>query len=216
MARRRWEAATPPSRICRRSSRRTPTPTTRISSLASALTARRCAPHPRPPPSRVFIVWRVAFSTSTLDSHFSADFSPELSRRCRIRRVCLCSRARCSLRRATHFRHARGLSASGHEEAGLMNTRGRRWIAAAALVTMLNAHLGTSLAAAGQGHADGGDGVATATPIKHVIILIGENRTFDNVYGTYVPKHGQTVWNLLSRGIVNADGSPGPNKDAAE
>jgi phospholipase C len=97
-----------------------------------------------------------------------------------------------------------------------MNTRGRRWIAAAALVTMLNAHLGTSLAAAGQGHADGGDGVATATPIKHVIILIGENRTFDNVYGTYVPKHGQTVWNLLSRGIVNADGSPGPNKDAAE
>src|SRR5262247_4612919 len=60
------------------------------------------------------------------------------------------------------------------------------------------------------------DGIATATPIKHVIVLIGENRTFDNVYGTYVPKHGQTVWNLLSRGIVNADGSPGPNKDAAE
>src|SRR5215470_10610086 len=97
-----------------------------------------------------------------------------------------------------------------------MNTRGRRWIAAAALVTMLNAQLGASLAAAGQGHGDDGDGVATATPIKHVIVLIGENRTFDNVYGTYVPKHGQTVWNLLSRGIVNADGSPGPNKDAAE
>jgi phospholipase C len=51
----------------------------------------------------------------------------------------------------------------------------------------------------------------TATPIKHVIIIIGENRTFDNVYGTYVPKHGQHVSNLLSQSIVNPDGSPGPN-----
>jgi len=50
----------------------------------------------------------------------------------------------------------------------------------------------------------------TATPIKHVIIIIGENRTFDNIYATYVPKHG-TVSNLLSRGIIHADGSPGPN-----
>jgi phospholipase C len=51
----------------------------------------------------------------------------------------------------------------------------------------------------------------TATPIKHVIVLIGENRTFDNVYATYVPKRGQHVSNLLSKGIVNADGTPGPN-----
>ena len=29
-----------------------------------------------------------------------------------------------------------------------------------------------------------GDG-KTATPIKHVIILIGENRTFDSIYGMY-------------------------------
>src|SRR5215471_13214014 len=50
----------------------------------------------------------------------------------------------------------------------------------------------------------------TATPIKHVIIIIGENRTFDNIYATYVPKHGN-VSNLLSRGIIHADGSPGPN-----
>src|SRR5947209_13528498 len=42
---------------------------------------------------------------------------------------------------------------------------------------------------------------ATATPIKHVIVIIGENRTFDNIYATYVPKHG-TVSNLLSRGII--------------
>jgi len=52
---------------------------------------------------------------------------------------------------------------------------------------------------------------ATTTPIKHVIVIIGENRTFDHVYGTYTPKKGQTVHNLLSEGIVDADGKPGPN-----
>ena len=58
--------------------------------------------------------------------------------------------------------------------------------------------------------------VQTATPIKHVIVIIGENRTFDNLYGTYVPKHGQSVTNLLSEGIVRGDGSPGVNSAAAE
>jgi phospholipase C len=55
----------------------------------------------------------------------------------------------------------------------------------------------------------------TETPIKHVIVLIGENRTFDNVYGTYVPRRGQHVSNLLSRGIVKLDGSPGANAHLA-
>ena len=50
------------------------------------------------------------------------------------------------------------------------------------------------------------DGPRTATPIKHVIVLIGENRSFDNVYGMYRPRDGQTIGNLLSRGIVNASG----------
>ncbi len=49
------------------------------------------------------------------------------------------------------------------------------------------------------------------TPIEHVIVVVGENRTFDNLYGVYQPPKGQTVWNLLSRGIVNSDGTPGPN-----
>lgn len=49
------------------------------------------------------------------------------------------------------------------------------------------------------------------TPIKHVIVLIGENRTFDHTFGTYVPKAGQTIANLVSKGIVNPDGTPGPN-----
>jgi phospholipase C len=52
---------------------------------------------------------------------------------------------------------------------------------------------------------------ATATPIKHVIVIIGENRTFDHVYATYKPKEGETISNLLSKGIVKANGKPGPN-----
>ncbi|OOG43585.1 alkaline phosphatase family protein [Rhodanobacter sp. C05] len=55
----------------------------------------------------------------------------------------------------------------------------------------------------------------TRTPIKHVILLIGENRTFDHVYATYTPPAGQSVHNLLSEGIVNADGTAGPNVAAA-
>ena len=56
----------------------------------------------------------------------------------------------------------------------------------------------------------------TATPIKHVITIIGENRTFDHLFATYQPvKKGETVLNLLSEKIVNADGTPGPNYPAA-
>src|SRR6202048_4599001 len=57
---------------------------------------------------------------------------------------------------------------------------------------------------------------ATTTPIKHVIVIIGENSSFDHVFATYIPQNGQPVWNLLSEGIVNADGTPGPNFPAAE
>jgi phospholipase C len=62
-------------------------------------------------------------------------------------------------------------------------------------------------AGAGTGHGDR----ATVTPIKHVIVIIGENRTFDHLFATYRPKAGQRVWNLLSEGIVTASGGPGPN-----
>ena len=55
------------------------------------------------------------------------------------------------------------------------------------------------------------------TPIEHVIVIVGENRTFDNLFGTYVPAKGQTVSNLLSKKIVTADGLPGPRfHDAAQ
>jgi phospholipase C len=55
-----------------------------------------------------------------------------------------------------------------------------------------------------------------ATPIQHVIIVVGENHTFDNLFGTYKPRSGQTIDNLLSKGIVNADGTPGPHFDKAK
>jgi len=54
-------------------------------------------------------------------------------------------------------------------------------------------------------------GHKTQTPIQHVIVIIGENRTFDHVFATYKPSPGESVWNLLSKGIVNEDGTPGPN-----
>ncbi|MPW21321.1 phosphoesterase [Paraburkholderia sp. CNPSo 3157] len=53
--------------------------------------------------------------------------------------------------------------------------------------------------------------VNTASPIKHVIVVVGENRTFDHLFGAYTPRRGQTISNLLSKGIITADGLPGPN-----
>ncbi len=73
--------------------------------------------------------------------------------------------------------------------------------------------LGTATAFAddGQGKDNDANRSDTATPIKHVIIIVGENRSFDHLFATYVPRHGAKVLNLLSEGIVRADGSPGPN-----
>jgi len=55
------------------------------------------------------------------------------------------------------------------------------------------------------------DQYRTESPIKHVIVIIGENHSFDNVFATYKPHDGRRIWNLRSLGIVNADGTPGPN-----
>src|SRR5262252_6418491 len=76
--------------------------------------------------------------------------------------------------------------------------------------TAATAGLGVLLSC-GPALADDNHGHDTATPIKHVIVLIGENWTFDSIFGTYQPKNKQSVANLLSRGIVTASGAPGPN-----
>jgi phospholipase C len=51
----------------------------------------------------------------------------------------------------------------------------------------------------------------TATPIQHVIVLIGENRSFDHVFATYFPRSADSISNLRSKGIINADGTTGPH-----
>ncbi len=106
--------------------------------------------------------------------------------------------------------------------------RWRRWLFTTAICTSMLDPFGFTHAAGLDGHAAGLDGSKSGTdhdrdrdaatlfhtesPIKHVIILIGENRGLDHTFGVYKPKgRGQTISNLLSKGIVNADGTPGPN-----
>ena len=84
--------------------------------------------------------------------------------------------------------------------------RWRRVLLATSSIALLSVACATS----GQS-ADKDSQNNTASPIKHVIVLIGENRTFDHVFATYVPKSKDSVSNLLSKGIVNADGTPGPH-----
>jgi phospholipase C len=58
------------------------------------------------------------------------------------------------------------------------------------------------------------------TPIQHVIVIIGENRSFDHVFATYVPKSGDGIHNLLSEGIIQLDANknavPGPYFNKAQ
>src|SRR5262249_56892721 len=51
--------------------------------------------------------------------------------------------------------------------------------------------------------------------MKHVMVMVGENRSFDHVFATYVPRPGETVNNLLAEEIINADGTPGSNYSRA-
>jgi phospholipase C len=48
-----------------------------------------------------------------------------------------------------------------------------------------------------------------------LIVLIGENRTFDHLFATYVSPSGDSVKNLLSEHIIKADGTPGKHFDKA-
>jgi phospholipase C len=73
----------------------------------------------------------------------------------------------------------------------------------------------TALAPAGGVQANEDARPATHTPIQHVIVVIGENRSYDHVFGTYGPKAQQSASNLLSKGIVNRDGTPGAHFGAA-
>jgi phospholipase C len=93
--------------------------------------------------------------------------------------------------------------------------------AAALSLAVIQISVGPTLAAAAQTSNDlpspGNLGNAQS-PIKHVIVIIGENRSFDHVFATYQPRaingRPQEVLNLLSEGIVSLKGDnavPGPN-----
>jgi len=84
--------------------------------------------------------------------------------------------------------------------------KARQHLAVGTSLVALVANLGAPFTAAAQEPAK-----PAASPIEHVIVIIGENRTFDHIFATYRPKSGQTVSNLLSKGIIKADGTPGPN-----
>src|SRR6516165_8291044 len=82
-------------------------------------------------------------------------------------------------------------------------------VATCAMAINSMAPIAAAAATAGE---SGSNDANTTTPIKHVIVIIGENRTFDHLFATYKPVNkDETVLNLLSEGIVNADGTPGPN-----
>jgi phospholipase C len=91
----------------------------------------------------------------------------------------------------------------------MKNIRKRKLIAAIASSAMLLAQIMGPVVSAGAAS-------APVTPIQHVIILLGENRTFDTLFGTYVPPQGQTVRNLLSEGIVLPNGQSGPHSFIAK
>ncbi len=98
-----------------------------------------------------------------------------------------------------------------HKRPVYQNVR-RRVVASTAMTSLFIAQAGLAQAVTtAPPYGPNGRDLTTHTPIKHVIIIIGENRTFDNVFATYAPKSGETVWNLLSQGIVKPDGTPGSN-----
>src|ERR1700682_6417783 len=94
---------------------------------------------------------------------------------------------------------------------GILNRS--RWPRRAAVGTVFGAVLSCSFAVtdATADKDDAAHRVKTDTPIKHLIVLIGENWSFDSVFATYRPKQGQTIANLLSKGIILKSGQPGPH-----
>ena len=67
--------------------------------------------------------------------------------------------------------------------------KARQHLAVTTSLVALIANLGSPLPTSAQDR----ESPSTATPIKHVIVIIGENRTFDHVFATYKPKKGESI-----------------------
>ena len=70
-------------------------------------------------------------------------------------------------------------------------------LAAALFATIVNPILPVSLNA----ESPKKTGSQAISPIQHVIVIVGENRSFDHLFATYVPQSGEAVNNLLSEQI---------------
>jgi phospholipase C len=90
----------------------------------------------------------------------------------------------------------------------LLNATARRLIGGASSLALA---IGCCTAPARANVALGQNDGNTTTAIKHVIVIYGENRSFDHLFATYTSPSGEKVRNALSEGILNADGTPGPN-----
>src|SRR5215472_5640035 len=86
----------------------------------------------------------------------------------------------------------------------------KKWSARIVTITFTSSLCVTSLGSSALA-ASNNKAPETTTPIEHLIVVIGENHTFDNIFGGYKPKEGETIDNLLSKGIIDKDGNPGPN-----
>ena len=84
----------------------------------------------------------------------------------------------------------------------------------AVAIALLGIGIARSASSADPGAAT--DRPTTASPIRHVIVVIGENQSFDHLYGTHVPPSGDSISNLLVKGIVRPDRAPGPHFGKAQ
>src|SRR5215472_4750015 len=89
-----------------------------------------------------------------------------------------------------------------------MTNSSSKWVAGIVVTAMLTAQFGIGALPT---QAASNPPSATETPIEHVIVLIGENRSFDHTFATYQPRNGQSIANLLAKGIIDRNGRPGPN-----
>jgi phospholipase C len=86
----------------------------------------------------------------------------------------------------------------------------RRAVAGVIAASLASQQMALAASAATVGGSHQND-AKTVSPIKHLIVIMGENRSFDHVFATYKPGRDEHVDNLLSKGIVTLEGTPGPN-----
>jgi phospholipase C len=84
-------------------------------------------------------------------------------------------------------------------------------LASVPVLAALAASVVLATTATGASATSNGKAPTTTTPIKHVVIIILENHSFDNVFATYQPPGHQHIRNLLSEGIIKKNGDPGRN-----